>query len=156
MFSETIHATIMLKSGMLVEINWVSTESHCSAIQCLSYKMDVKLEDELSGILSIYINQLAAFLCRFDKDRHQEVLEDWIAVYSILVHRCVKSTKTECDQLDRLCQVFEGFFQCNSALSICCDSYTGSFEVHFQAVHLKHVYSLTQRDRKTSQKFKMT
>jgi len=156
MFSGTIHVTITLESSMLVGINWVSTESHRPAIRCLGYEMDVELEGELSGILSIYVDQLAASLCGFDKGRHQEVLEDWIAVYPILVRRCVKPTKAERDQLDRLCQVFEGFFQRNSALSICCGSYTGSFEVHFRAVHLKHVYSLTRRDRKTSQKFKMT
>jgi hypothetical protein len=80
MFSGTIHFVVTLEGGPLVEINWVSVESHYPAVRCFEYEIRAKIEEDLRDVFQIYATQLNASLTGSDTDRHQEVLTSWVEI----------------------------------------------------------------------------
>ena len=153
MYTGTIHMTITLEAGLLVGINWVVSESHRAAARCFRYEIRACLEDDISSVLAIYADQLETSLEGWDEVRHQEVLEEWISVYPLLLTACKLPSKGVVTELGRMCHAFEAFLQGHQAPHLsCCGCMPDDYGRHFQDFHMKDLYLLIQAGEKASRK----
>lgn len=147
MSTGTIHMTITLEAGVLVGLNWVAAECHRAAARCVEYEICANLENDFSTVLGIYADQLEASLDGWDEVRHQEVLEDWIIIYPLLVTACNLPSKETVIELQRGHQALEKFLQSPQASHLPDD-----FRRNFQDSHMKDLNLLIQAGKKVSKK----
>ena len=147
MSTGTIHMTITLEAGVLVGLNWVAAECHRAGARCFEYEICANLENDFSNVLGIYADQLEASLNGWDEVRHQEVLEDWMFIYPLLVTACNLPSKETVVELQRGHQALERFLQSPQALRLSDD-----FRRNFQDAHMKELNLLIEAGRKASRR----
>ena len=145
MYTGTIHMTITLEAGVLVGINWVAAECHCVAARCFRYEICARLEDDISNVLKIYVDQLDMSLAGYDQVRHREVLDEWTITYPLLIKECGTPTSDTLSELRRLYQTLKDSLERLQIPQLsCCDSIPHNYSQHFHDAHMKDLERLIQ------------
>jgi hypothetical protein len=108
LFAGTIHATVTLKGGVLIGINWLAANGYTSfEVSLRNYELPTRHLGDASSALSLYAQQIFLSLDQLEDTYANAIIIDWQRKILPLLRALFVTAAASADEIDALKELHE-------------------------------------------------